>query len=339
PFDFFLYQGDDAFMHLFKVASSLESMVLGETEITKQIKDQTARARQNGLLGPFLSLWVDTALRASKRVRTETAITKNAVTLASLAYRHVTHGESRKKVVFIGAGHFMRSILPYFTKCAELEMIFVNRTLPADLALQYGGVAMTLDAFLDNPPEFDALISATRSQEPIIKVEWLRKLPFKPTVFIDLALPADICHQVAGLPGVSLFNLQGLECELKFNRNNREAELPKAEPIFREMLSELKEKLFEQSLAGFHREIRQHYEETGDKALEYYLKEHGENLQALQVEQLRLWTRSLVGRLVSVPVLGLKGVARHLGHEGIRAYTDGVRTSTKLFQESTISNV
>jgi glutamyl-tRNA reductase len=332
--DFFLLQGESALLHLFRVASSLESMVLGETEIIRQIRDQAAEARIQGLLGPYLTLWIDFALRASKRVRTETTITRNPTTYASLAFRHACGDSAKRRVAFLGSGSFMRSILPYFDKGELLEKTFISRNIPSELATLHRGKAMSLQEFLASPPPFDALVAATACPEQLISAHWVQSLAFRPNVFIDLALPANLDPALAELPGVSLFHLQGFDRELAANRLAREAELPKAEPVFQELLQELKEKCFEQSLAGFHREMSQYFETMGKRALDHYLRQHGACLEEDQVACLRDWTSSLVSRLLPVPVLGLKGVARAMGDEGIRAYTAEVRASTKLFQDS-----
>jgi len=334
PDDFFLLQGEPALLHLFRVASSLESMVLGETEIIRQIRDQAGAARAQGLIGPYLTLCIDFALRASKRVRTETSITRNPTTYASLAFRYACGDSSKRRVAFLGAGSFMRSILPYFDKGDALEKTFISRSAPGDLADLHRGKAMSLKEFLTNPPPFDALVAATACPEQLIGADWVQALPFRPSVFIDLALPANLDPALAALPGVSLFHLQGFDRELAANRQAREDELPKAEPVFQELLQELKEKCFEQSLAGFHREMSQYFEAMGKQALDHYLRQHGACLEENQVACLRDWTSSLVSRLLPVPVLGLKGVARAMGDEGIRAYTAEVRASTKLFQDS-----
>ena len=111
---FYEYHDHEAAMHLFRVASSLDSMVLGETEIMKQLQDQSRAARAQGIMGRRLRALVDSALRTARQVRHRTQITRNVVSMASLAYRRtrdfLAHRANRR-VVFVGRGHFVTSIM------------------------------------------------------------------------------------------------------------------------------------------------------------------------------------------------------------------------------------
>jgi len=334
PADFYRHSGLDVASHLFRVASSLDSMVLGETEIMKQIKDQARAGRKSGHLGRRLNALVDAALWTAKQVRMRTNINKNVVSIASLAYRKVkrhTAQSARKRVVLVGAGHFIWSIAPTFAKAPELELIFVNRSLPTGLAEQYGGRAMTLADFLAEPPPFEALISATGAPAALFDASWLNARTGR-LLLIDAALPRDIDPAAAELDHVEHADLDQLEAILQRNRASRESEIPKAEPIFREGLQRLEAALLECDLAQYHREISAHYRETGEKALAYLLKQRLPNLDDTQAEALRQWTQSLVGKLTSVPILGLKGVARELGEDAVTAYTRNVAKSAPLFK-------
>ncbi len=334
PEDFYLYQDREVALHLFRVASSLDSMVLGETEIMKQIKDQSCAALRHGHLDRRIKALVDTAIWAAKQVRHKTEITKNVVSMASLAFRKVIdHVRTRatKRVVFVGAGHFITSLLPTFTKSNELELFFVNRTLPEALARQYGGVAMTLDEFLAQPVDFDAMISATGALETLFSMDWIAAHQ-KDRLLLDAALPRDIDPRVRTLSGIDYMDLDQMEAVLVENRAARAAEIPKTVPIFEEGWQRLDVRWLECDLAGINQQISKHYRDTGEKALSHLFREDMPNLSPREEELLRGWTRALVGKLTNIPILGLKGVARDVGTEAVDSYTRNVAANSRLFR-------
>lgn len=329
--NFYFNEHDAAALHLFRVASSLDSMVLGETEIMKQLKDQTARARKHGHIGRRLRALTDTALWSARQVRTKTHITKNVVSMASLIYRKVVEHKA-KRLVIAGAGHYVQSIMPTFAKALDLELLFVNRSLPQALADQYDGRAMTLEAFLAEPEPFDALITATGAPHAIFSEEWLAARNH-PMLILDAALPRDVASGSENLPGVTFMDLAQMEDRLARNRAAREAEIPKAHPFFQEGLKRLNATWLECELSGYSRKISNHYQETGEKALNHLMKEHLSDLPEDQAEIIRDWTQALVGKLTTIPILGLKGVARDLGEPAVEAFTRQVGEKSMLFKD------
>jgi len=331
--DFYLHDKNDAVNHLFRVASSLDSMVLGETEIMKQIKDQAAACLRAGNMGRRLKAMVETAIVTAKQVRHQTAITKNVISMASLAYRTVTdylQDKQTRRVVFVGAGHFITSILPTFTKSQNLELIFVNRTLPTALAEAYAGSAITLEAFLSDPVPFDVMISATGAAHTLFEREWI-EAQGRELLLLDAALPQDIDPKSESLPGVVLWGLEEMETILASNRAARKAEIPKTQPIFEEGLRRLEALWLECDLASYNKQISSHYQEVGQKALEHLIKDRMEHLTEDDEELLRNWTNTLVKKLTTIPILGLKGVARDMGSDAIDAYTKNVAENSRLF--------
>ena len=332
---FYHYRDSQVIEHLFKVASSLDSMVLGETEIMKQLKDQAAAARKHQHLGRRLGALAEIAIWTAKQVRHQTKITKNVVSLASLSFRRVTdhlrHAKN-KRVVFVGAGHFIQSILPTFTKAPELELTFVSRTKPDHLAEHYGGRALGLEEFLADPPDFDAMVSATAASHQLFDAAWFQRQQ-GPLLLLDAALPRDIDPAVAEDPKVTYLDLDKMETILASNRAAREAEIPKTVPIFEEGNQKLNARWLECDLSDYHREISSHYQETGERALAHLLKQEFPNLAADDEEKLRGWTQNLVRKLTTIPILGLKGVAKEIGTPAIDAYTRNIAAKSSLFKQ------
>lgn len=342
PDHFYHLQDHVALRHLFSVASSLDSMVLGETEIIKQLKDQALAAKQAGNLGRHLTHCVDTALWASKQVRHRTEITKNVISMPSLAFREAqkhTQGRQRPRIVFVGAGHFMQTMLPTFSKGRErFDFLFVNRSMPSKLAAIYNSDSMSLDNFIANPKPFDVLISATAAPGHLFSKSWVAQ--HAPTaLFLDAALPADIDPGIVENPGVRLIDLKEMEVVLQKNRAKREAEIPKADPIFAEAIARIETKWLEFNLSGYNRQISDHYRQTGEKAVSHLLKDLLPDLDESQSDAIRQWADNLVGRLTKVPVLGLKSIAREFGPQGIDAYTTGVADRSRCFRDETEKDV
>lgn len=328
--DFYHHQDAEAARHLFRVASSLDSMVLGETEIMKQIKDQMALGHRSGGVGRRLKGLLDTAIWSSKQVRNQTHITKNVVSMASLIFRKIQEHRA-KRIVVVGRGHYVRSFLPTFAKSKELELVFVNRTPAPDLVAEFGGCTRTLDDFLAQPGPFDAMITATSASDILFDLAWLKQRQHQ-MLLLDAALPRDIDAAAIDLEGVTYFDLSEMEAILARNRAAREAEIPKTVPIFDEGVERLKAHWLDCDLAGFSREISSHYMEAGDKALSHLMKEELSGLDPDQAEVLRAWTRQLVGKLTNIPILGLKGVAQDLGSDAVDAYTRQVAARSTLFR-------
>lgn len=332
---FNILEGEAAVRHLFRVAASLESMVLGETEIMKQLRDQISSTVKSGVSSKRLRTLVEAALRSARQVRTETKITRNVTSMSSLILRAVRgHLKDRHgHVVFVGAGHFMETILPPFAKLQNCDFTFVNRTLDSaqTLAGQYGGSARSLVEFKANPQNFDVLISATSAPHILFDQEWLNTHQGDQPIFlVDGALPGDIAPCCARRPFTSVMNLAHMEEVLAENRARRLAEVPKAEPIFDAAMTQLQERWDELDLGNIHADMAAFYQDTTRKALDYLFKQH-QNMDEQQRQILEQFSSRLAKRLVSVPVLGLKGVARELGEAGVDAYVRGVSNGSPLF--------
>ncbi len=334
PDEFLYYEEAEAAQHLFRVASSLESMVLGETEIIKQIKDQFKMSARKNNSGKYLRSLVETALRTSKKVRTQTQITKNIISMSSLIYRGAMSfmkDMKKKRLVFVGAGHFITSMLPTFSKSHDVEILFVNRTLPTWLAEEYGGKAMSLEEFKANPPEFDVLVSATGASHAIFSTQWVAGLANRPILLVDGAVPSDFEEGVADLDKVYYKDLNEMEITLAENRDRRAEEIPKAQPLFDEATKELRERWHDFELSEINSQISLHYRVIGQKHLDYLFKDSLSDMSEEEKEMLAQWTNGLVSRLVNVPILGLKGVAREYGNDGVAAFVRNVDEGSNLF--------
>jgi glutamyl-tRNA reductase len=230
----------DAVRHMFRVASGLDSMVLGEPQILGQMK-QAARVAENaGTLGTLLHKLFQKTFAVAKEVRSTTAIGANIVSMAAatvhLAER-IFENISEQKVLFIGAGEMVELCAAHFAAQQPKRMTVANRTLERGeaLAARFSGDAMRLDEIGERLAEYDVIVSCTASPLPIIGLGMaeraLRARRHRPMVMVDLAVPRDIEPEIAKLDDVFLYTLDDLGAIVESGLESREKAVVEAEAI------------------------------------------------------------------------------------------------------------
>ena len=238
----YLYRHDEAnaVRHLFRVATGLDSLVLGEPQILGQVKQAWSDARSAGSLGGPLDRAFQQAFATAKRARTETTIGRNPVSVASTAVRLAQESFARldeSDVLLIGAGETIELAARHLVAGKVRRLLVANRTLAhaQDLASRHGGIALPLEDLDRHLAEADIVISATASRTPILQraqVEHaLRQRRHRPMLLLDLAVPRDIAHDVSGLRDVFLYTVDDLERAIEENRASRRDAAEQAEAI------------------------------------------------------------------------------------------------------------
>jgi glutamyl-tRNA reductase len=227
----YVHQESRAIEHTFSVASGLDSMVLGEVQILGQLKDAYRIAQESGSTGPILNKLFQAAFSAAKRVRTETRIGANAVSLASATValaRRVYEDLGVHNVLMIGAGDMNALTARHFKSAGIKRMVIANRTLEKAqaLAAELNAHAVPLTDLDKELAEADIVISCTASPEPLIAkrtVETaIRTRRRRPIFMVDMAVPRDIDPQVAELEDVYLFSIDDLQQLVNENIQQRE---------------------------------------------------------------------------------------------------------------------
>ena len=248
----YLYEGAAAVRHLLRVAAGLDSMVLGETEITGQIKNAYEIARNAGLTGRVLNRLFQRAFQATKEIRTRTGIGRGAVSIKSAAVELVekTLGDlSRQSIMVIGAGQMAECCVRSLVKKGARSILIANRSFDRaiDLAIQCGGQAVCLGDCLFEMPDVDVVIAATSSAETLLYRDDIERLMearrHRPLLLIDLAVPRNIEPTVGGLENVSLYNIDDLEAAAREAVRNRESELAACHRIIDTHVAALIERL------------------------------------------------------------------------------------------------
>jgi glutamyl-tRNA reductase len=228
----YIHQDRLAVAHAFAVASGLDSMILGEPQILGQLKDAYRVAHETGSTGPSLNKLFQAAFSAAKRVRSETQIGANAVSLASAAVglaRRMFADLSERTALMIGAGEMIDLTARHFASAGVKRLVIANRTLARAqaLAAEIQAYALDLSSLDKELVEADIVVSCTASALPLITkraaATAVRKRRHRPIFMVDLAVPRDIEPAVAELSDVYLFSIDDLQHIVEENRREREA--------------------------------------------------------------------------------------------------------------------
>ncbi|MDR2239859.1 MAG: glutamyl-tRNA reductase [Zoogloeaceae bacterium] len=230
----------DAVRHMFRVASGLDSMVLGEPQILGQMKQAARVAEDAGTLGALLHKLFQKTFSVAKEVRSTTAIGANIVSMAAatvhLAER-IFENVADQKVLFIGAGEMIELCAAHFSARRPRRITIANRTAErgAALAARFGGDAMRLDEIGEQMAEYDVVVSCTASPLPIIGLGMveraIRARRHRPMVMVDLAVPRDVEPEIAALDDVFLYTLDDLGSIVESGMESRERAVVEAEAI------------------------------------------------------------------------------------------------------------
>src|SRR5574343_1875735 len=236
----YLLQGDEAARHAFRVASGLDSMVLGEAQILGQMKDAVRAADEAGALGTTLHQLFQRSFAVAKQVRSSTDIGAHSISRTAAAVRlagQLFEDLRAIKVLFVGAGEMIELAATHFSAKNPKAMAIANRTLErgASMAGRFGAEAMRLSDWPDQLHEFDAVISCTASTLPLIGLgaveRALKKRRHSPMFMVDLAVPRDIEPEVKSLEDVYLYTVDDLAGVVQAGQAQHQAAVAEAEVI------------------------------------------------------------------------------------------------------------
>lgn len=244
--------GQDALKHLFKVSSGLDSMVLGETQITGQVKDAYETAREAKLVGKILNSVFQKALQTAKAVRTQTSIGRGARSVGGVAVAHAkeelgSRGLKKHTVLMIGAGEMAACCLRHLQKKGECSVVVANRSFDRAQALasEFHGSAVRFEAMFEAMQNADVVISSTGSPETVISREAVESVmqarSNHPLVIIDIAVPRDVEPEVREIDGVYLHDIDALESTVQQTMGRWEKDLKVCETIIEQEVGNLLE--------------------------------------------------------------------------------------------------
>jgi glutamyl-tRNA reductase len=229
-----------AIKHLFRVASSLDSMVLGESQILGQVKEAYQHAIDAGTVGRVLSQLMHRTIHVAKRIRTETGVAQNPVSVSSVAVelaRKIFQDLKDKTVLLVGAGEMAELAARNLIEAGMGRLIVTNRTSERaeEIASKFGGGAVSFEAFYDVLPSADIVICSTAAADYVIRpAETKKAIKARrrgPLLFIDISVPRNIDPSIANLDNTFLFDVDDLDSVVKANLREREKEAQVAEAI------------------------------------------------------------------------------------------------------------
>ena len=230
----------EAVRHAFRVASGLDSMVLGEPQILGQMKEAVRIARESGTLGTTLNKLFQNSFAVAKDVRSTTAIGANIVSMAAAAVRlaeRIFERISDQKVLFIGAGEMIELCATHFSAKKPKQIVIANRTIDRGRALadRFGATAIRLEDVGERLSEFDIVVSCTASQLPIIGLGLVERAikarRHRPMFMVDLAVPRDVELEVGELDDVFLYTVDDLAQVVETGMESRQTAVVDAETI------------------------------------------------------------------------------------------------------------
>ncbi len=307
------YWEQDAVRHLMRVASGLDSMVLGEPQILGQLKQAYADARSANAVGPQLFRLFQQVFSVAKLVRTETGIGANPVSVAYAAVsltRHIFSNLTKTRALLIGAGETVELVARHLCEQGVRDITVANRTLSRanDLAEKFSGKAVVLSDIPRVLPSADIVISSTASPLPILgkgTVEQALKIRrHKPVFMMDIAVPRDIEEEVGQLADVYLYTVDDLQQVVEENRMQRQKAAGDAESIIEQRCSQ-----YMQSLRGlnavdtitqYRRSVEDLRIQELEKALELLKK------GCSPEEALERMSKSFANKLMHAPTVAMK---------------------------------
>ncbi|HEV3347964.1 MAG TPA: glutamyl-tRNA reductase [Methylomirabilota bacterium] len=232
--------GDEAALHAFRVAASLDSMVLGEPQILGQVKDAFALAQSVGTAGPVLHALMSQAFSAAKRVRSETLVGRLAVSISYAAVelaRRIFEGLEGKAVLLVGAGEMSELAARHLIDHGALPIYVANRTWSRaqELARGLGGVPVPFDQLEATMARVDIVITSTAAPEPVVTAAQVRAALHarrgRPLFFIDIAVPRNVEPAVNDLEGAFCYDIDDLRAVVESNLKERQREAQRAQVL------------------------------------------------------------------------------------------------------------
>jgi glutamyl-tRNA reductase len=281
---FYRLLDEAALLHIFRVAASLDSMVIGEPQIVSQVKEAWKQAQKVGATGRFLDTVMQKALAVSKRVRNETAIGNAAVSIPYAAVeltRQIFGTLDNKNVLLLGAGKMGELSARGLLNHGASSVRVINRTFEhaSELATKLGGLPIPFEERWQHMAEADIIISSTSCPHTILSREeaelMVRGRQDQPLVIVDIAMPRDIDPGVRGVKGVFLYDLDDLENVVNHNTGEREAAAADAQKILQAEAQGFRRTLMAERVVPTIVALRQRLDEICRQELDSFRQESG----------------------------------------------------------------
>jgi glutamyl-tRNA reductase len=310
----YIYLDHEAVKHMFRVACSLDSMVVGESQILGQIKQAYRDAVEAKTAGVTLNKLLHKCFSAAKRVRTETQIGSSAVSISYAAVKlakKIFQDLQGKKAMLVGAGEMAELAAEHLLGQGVNEIIVANRTLDRAVALarRFNGTTISLEELTQELKRVDIIISSTGSSEPIINFQDVKKQMRarrnRPLFLIDIAVPRDIDPEVDRIDNVYLYNIDDLQGIVEMNRAERLKEATRAEHIIEAEALKFEAWLRTLEVVPTIVSLRRKAEEIRRAEIHRTIGQLN-SLSPEEIDALNVLTQSIVNKVLHNPILFLK---------------------------------
>lgn len=331
----FYYGGEECISHLFEVSSSLDSLVIGEGQILSQVKKAYAIAREEGTTSTVLNTLFHRAIATGKRVRTETRIAYNAVSVSYAAVelaKNIFGDLTRARVLLLGAGQMGELTAQHLVDKGVEKVYVANRSYEraAELAEKFHGEPVVFEQAMKQAVGVDIIITSTGAPHYIVNTwetqQLMTKRKGRQIVFIDIAVPRDVEPEVADIKGVQLYNIDDLEAVVDENIKFREQEAEQARDIIEEEVYELVNKFRYLSF----RPVMALLADKADRIRCREVKRAMAKLSDITPDQRKVMenmTKMIVRKLLREPMTKINGSA---GSANEQYYIDAMRNLFKL---------
>ena len=312
------HRDQEAVRHLFRVAASLDSMVVGEPQILGQVKEAFAVARAAGTVGGQLEHLLQSTFAAAKKVRSETEIGSNSVSIASVAVelaRKIFGSLQGRTVFLVGAGKLSELAARHLVQQGAGAILVTNRTLERArrIAESFAGQVIPFEQLYDAASQTDIVISSTGAPHPIFRREhgqaFMHRRRNRPMFFIDIAVPRDVDPAMGKLEGIFVYDIDDLQAVAAAHMVERSREATDAEALIAAEVERFHQRLLTVNVAPAIVALQQQAEEIRQAEL----RRAQARLASLNAEQMNVveaLTRSLVNKFLHPPMQALKQAAR-----------------------------
>jgi glutamyl-tRNA reductase len=312
------YRDEEVVRHLFRVASSLDSMVVGEPQILGQVKESYFAARSVGAVRTHLERLLQRSFAVAKRIRNETEIGASAVSVASVAVelaQKIFGSLEQKTILLVGAGKMSELAARHLMERGAGTVLVANRTFEQaeNLARQFGGRAIAFEDLYETADQADIVITSTGSPKAIFRKEhaqrFLHRRRFRPMFFVDIAVPRDVDPAVNRLDGIFLYDIDDLQSVALSHLEGRSQEAELAEEMIAAEVARYQKRMYALNVVP---EIVQ-LQKVVEEIRQTELRRLASRLQVLSTEQqtaVDTLTRSLANKFLHHPLMAIKHAAR-----------------------------
>ncbi len=310
-----VYQDEAALVHLMRVSSSLESLVVGEKEILAQVRNSFDECKEWGLTGDFLRLCMNRVVKTAKEIYTNTKISEKPISVVSIAYRQLRKLDINKNTRFliIGAGETNQLFAKYLKKQKLNNFTVFNRTLSKaeNLAAELEGVALPLTELKNYKKGFDVIITCTSATEPIITSEIYTSLlnaeSSKKTI-LDLAIPNDTAAEVVANNAIHFISIESIQETIKRNIDERYGELCHAEQIIDANVNEFRPLVRQRKIELAMQVVPQKIKDIRNTAMNSVFADDINELDEQSKEVLEKVLNYMEKKYISIPMVMAKDI-------------------------------